>query len=182
MLTSARPSAVLSPLACIALAALSGACAKKSPPVVLLEPRDPPIQHIVLVQLRDDAQAPELLQDAGRSLSTIPGVASYFGGRHFEIGRSGIDSAYSAGFIIGFETEQAYRDYLEHPAHTDFVQRWRPRIDWMRIHDIAEPGSANLTAYPAPGAQPESAVEPTSASPAPEMPSHRRRRSGPLPL
>ena len=107
--------------------ALLGACAS----------RPAPIQHVVLAQLKDPAETSALLADSDKSLAHIPGVASYTSGTHLDIGRSGIDSNCSAALVIGFDSVEDYRGYLDHPAHIALVERWKPKTEWLRIYDIA---------------------------------------------
>lgn len=113
---------------CLSSLLALGACASKPAP----------IQHVVLAQLKDPADAAALLADSDKSLSDIPGVASYMSGTHLDIGRAGIDSGYSAALVIGFRSVEDYRGYLDHPAHIALVERWKPRMEWLRIYDISE--------------------------------------------
>ncbi len=96
-----------------------------------------PIQHVVFIQLKDAQDTKFLLKDAESRLAPIPGIKSYVGGQHLEIGRANIERQYSAAFIFGFDSVEAYEGYLDHPAHVDFVDRWRSRVQWFRIYDIA---------------------------------------------
>lgn len=112
---------------CVLAMALLGACASQPAP----------IQHVVLAQLKNPADAAALLADSDLTLSQLPGVASYTSGTHLDIGRAGIDSNYSAALVIGFESVEDYRRYLDHPAHIALVERWKPKTEWLRIYDIA---------------------------------------------
>lgn len=71
-----------------------------------------------------------------RLLSNIPGVTSYWGGTPGEFGRSNVDSDYDVALCIGFNTDQAYAEYLVDPAHLELVSRWKPQFEWIRIHDV----------------------------------------------
>lgn len=106
-------------------------------PLTACASRPAPIQHVVFTQLKSADQTQTLLADAQDTLADIPGVASYIGGVHLDIGRTGIQSDYSAAFIIGFRNTTDYQAYLDHPAHTEFVTRWMPELEWIRIYDVA---------------------------------------------
>lgn len=99
--------------------------------------RPEPIQHVVFAQLKNPADTAELLIDADRTIPAIPGVATYISGTHLDIGRTGIATDYSAAMVIGFRDVESYRGYLDHPEHIDLVNRWKPRLEWLKIYDIA---------------------------------------------
>lgn len=96
------------------------------------------ISHIVLMKLEDPSMRDDLLADCDRLLSAIPGVVSYAAGRHLDVGRDSVDGNYDVGMYIGFETEAAYAGYVEHSKHKDFVETWRPELEWLRVHDILD--------------------------------------------
>jgi hypothetical protein len=97
------------------------------------------ISHVVFFKLKSAADAPELLTDCDAKLPGIPGVVSYAAGRHLDIGRTNIDSDYDLGLYVGLADEAGYRAYLEHPLHTELVQKWRARWEWIRIYDVYDP-------------------------------------------
>lgn len=99
--------------------------------------RPAPIQHIVFTQLKSADDVPALLADADSTIPAIPGVASYMSGTHLDIGRTGIEQDYSTAMVIGFQSVEGYRGYLDHPAHIALVNRWKPKTKWLRIYDIA---------------------------------------------
>jgi hypothetical protein len=96
------------------------------------------ISHIVFLKLQDPAQRGDLLADCDRLLPGIPGVVSYAGGRHLDVGRETVDGAYDIGLYIGFETEADYAGYVEHPNHVELLDIWRERLDWLRVHDVLD--------------------------------------------
>jgi hypothetical protein len=72
-------------------------------------------------------------------LGTIPGVVSYFAGRHLDTGRGErIDSNYDVAFYVGFQTQADYARYVEHPRHKAMLQKWQPRWESIRVLDVLD--------------------------------------------
>ncbi|MCC6971143.1 MAG: Dabb family protein [Phycisphaerales bacterium] len=109
------------------------------PAPAVAAPRPALISHVVLVTLKDPADAAELIADSDRLLATIPSVVAYACGTPPGTDRAGVDASFSVGVYLGFETEEGLQAYLDHAAHTTLVEAWRPRIESMRIFDIADP-------------------------------------------
>lgn len=101
--------------------------------------RTPLISHVVFVSLNDPARAGALLDDADRSLATIPGVVSYAAGPHIDTGRATVLRDYDIGMVIGFDSPDDYAAYVASPAHTGFVGRWMPEVESLRVYDIHDP-------------------------------------------
>ena len=103
-------------------------------------PRPAEINHIVLFKLNDPADADELIRACDQNLASIPSVTSYYCGRPFDAGRENpaIDDEYDVGFYVGFEDAEAYENYVAHPAHKSLVKQWKPRFEWIRIHDVRD--------------------------------------------
>lgn len=101
-------------------------------------PRTALINHVVFFDLKDPADAPALIRDCDRRLATIPGVSSYFCGRHVDTGRATVDSDYDVGFYVGFESREDYAAYVEHPAHVALVNEWRPRFESIVVRDVLD--------------------------------------------
>lgn len=101
-------------------------------------PRPARINHLAFFKLKNPADADELIADCDRMLATIPGVVSYYAGKHIDTGRTNIDANYDVGFFVGFTTEAAYARYVEHPNHIAAVNKWKPRWEWIRIHDVLD--------------------------------------------
>jgi hypothetical protein len=97
------------------------------------------INHVVLVELRNPADAGEFEADCSRLLAPIPSVRTYACGGHHDIGRSTINSDYTVGILVSFEDEAGYRAYLEAPGHVELVDTWKPRWSTITIYDIANP-------------------------------------------
>ena len=95
---------------------------------------------MVFIKLQNPADADELIRDCDTMLAPIPGVEFYACGKHFETGRgASVDSNYDVGLYFGFNSEKDYTRYVEHPDHVAGVNKWRPRWQWIRIHDVSDP-------------------------------------------
>jgi hypothetical protein len=107
-------------------------------------PRDaaPPcpakINHVVLFKLKNPADAVELIHDCDVLARSVPGIVSAFAGKPLETGRSNVDGSYDVGFYVGFASEQDYAAYVDHAAHIEAVNKWKPRWQWIRIHDVID--------------------------------------------
>jgi hypothetical protein len=135
MSSVARTVVVLaSPLAAAALPACSAAPERVEPtgPAARLMPGR--LQHVVLVDLADDADIPQMRADSDRLLPTIPTVRGYVCGTHVEIGRGNVAKDYDLGIIVQFDSVDDYRAYLEHPVHVQLVSTWRPK--WRRSYIV----------------------------------------------
>lgn len=122
-------------LGCLLLAPVLGGCS--STPEVA--PRPAPLLHLVYFRLQDPSDVGELLADCDELLATIPSVMSYAAAPPFDTGRETVSADYDLCLLVGFETVLDYRAYLEHPAHIQLVDTWRPRLregDGLTIHDI----------------------------------------------
>ena len=97
------------------------------------------IQHVVLISLKDPDDRDALIQDCNRLLPGIPSVASWWCGVHGDFGRSSVDSDYDVALCAGFEDGSGYSAYLVDPSHVELVQTWKPRFEWIRIHDVVDP-------------------------------------------
>lgn len=133
------------PTRCLALAALLATglgglgCQSGPEPVPMATARPvASISHVVFVSLADPWESKSLVADAWRSLSTIPGVASFSAGPHLDTGRDTVLKDYDVGMVIGFESEKDLARYVDHPSHVSFVERWKPRITALRVYDIKD--------------------------------------------
>lgn len=94
---------------------------------------------MVFVKLADPSDAAELIADSDRMLGTIPSVRSYYCGRHIDTGRETVIADYDVGAYMGFASEAGYAAYVSDPGHVAFVEKWRPRLEWLRVYDIYDP-------------------------------------------
>ena len=110
-----------------------------SVPALAPAPRPALISHVVFFKLQDPSGAPALIDACDDMLSGIPGVVSYAAGRHIDTGRPTVDGDYDVGLYIGFDSEDAYAGYVDHPQHVALVNEWKPRLAWLRVYDIHDP-------------------------------------------
>ena len=94
------------------------------------------INHLVFFGLQNQGDRQELIGDCNQKLSSIEGVVSYWCGEHGDFGRDTVDSDYDVSVCFGFDSKEDYACYLKHPAHVEVVQKWKPRWNWIRIHDV----------------------------------------------
>lgn len=126
-------------LAAAALSACSATRTAHAPGAGATAPKAPAaVNHIVLFDLRDPADADALTADSRVSLGRIPGVISLFAGRHLDTGRPTVRADYDACVYIGFATTTDYAEYLKHPEHTGLLARWKDRIESYTIYDVAD--------------------------------------------
>lgn len=121
-------------LCCLAIACVQG-CSQRQPPA----PRPALISHVVLAELVDPTEAPQLIADCDLLLADIPGVTSYACGSHIDTGRSSVLADYHVGLFIGFNSTDDYAVYVDHPQHVELLSRWKPRITRLRVYDIHDP-------------------------------------------
>ena len=101
-------------------------------------PRPAVINHVVFFKLIE-VEDVELLQvECDRDIASIPGVVSYWCGRHGDFGRSTVDGEYDLGLYVGFNSASDYAAYVDHPNHVALVKKWKPRFEWIRVHDIVD--------------------------------------------
>lgn len=119
--------------AAASLAGCSATSATHTPPE-----RPAVINHVVFIKLRDPSDAAALRTDSEQRLSRIPGVRYLHVGPHLDIGRTNVDSDYSIGISVGFDTADSYRTYLAHPEHLQLLTDWKLRCEWIRIYDVID--------------------------------------------
>lgn len=136
---STRPR-LAAPFAMGLLASAAGGCGGTPSPFRPVEPPPEPVamrgalQHVVLVDLADDAEIPAMKADSDAMLPTIPAVRGYVCGTPVDIGRGNVAKDYDLGIVVQFASTEDYRAYLEHPVHRDLVARWRPK--WARSYIV----------------------------------------------
>lgn len=119
--------------ASLLIAAIAGCATRQATPA-----RPALVNHVVFFKLKNPGDTAELIADCDTRAPRIPGVVSYYCGRHVDIGRPTVDSDYDVGFFVGFNSLEAYRRYVDHPDHVWLVQKWRPRWEWIRVYDILD--------------------------------------------
>ncbi len=94
------------------------------------------ITHVVLIDVADDAEIAALRSDADAQIPKIAGVCGYQCGAPIDIGRTTVTGDYDLGMIVQFPSVDAYKAYLEAPAHKELVAKWRPKWKSSRIFDF----------------------------------------------
>ncbi len=125
-------------LLCLIALGASGCCGTRCCGIAAAPSRPARINHIVFFKLKDSGDTGELIADCDERLSIIPGVVSYYCGTHLDAGRSNVDGDYDVGFYVGFANEDDYRGYVNHPNHIALVEKWKPRWEWIRVHDVLD--------------------------------------------
>jgi hypothetical protein len=97
------------------------------------------IQHVVLLKLNDPNQSQACLNDCDRLLPGIDGVIEYWSGTPDDSGRVSetIDTNWDVALCLGYADGAAYERYVNDPAHVLLVSTWKPRLTWLRIHDVS---------------------------------------------
>lgn len=94
------------------------------------------INHVVLFQLQDPADAAAVQRDCARLLKPLPQVVYYACGPHVDVGRTNVSNDYALGLIVCFENQSEYDAYLKAPEHVMLVEKWKPRFSGLTIYDI----------------------------------------------
>lgn len=103
------------------------------------------INHVVFFDLQDPADSAELIGDC-YGLLRIPGATSGYAGTHYDIGRPSVLRDYDVGFFVAFDSEDAYRAYVDHPDHIALVEKWNSRWESIRVYDIGDDRMLNSDA------------------------------------
>lgn len=128
-----------------AVAGMSGCWGYRVPSgnsVVAPAPRPALIGHIVFITLDDPAQTDALRYDADYMLGNIPTVSTYASGSHLDTGRSSVLTDYDLAIYLGFESREALADYVSHHQHVAFVEKWKPKIETLRVYDMRDEPNA----------------------------------------
>ncbi len=94
------------------------------------------IRHVVLIDLKEATDVPELIMAMDRELAPIPGILHYWRGEPFQTGRPEVSGNYDVGLVIDFRDADAYAAYSSDPRHVGLVSAWKPRITSLTIYDI----------------------------------------------
>lgn len=124
-------STTIVPLALLTACAAITGCASNPPRPAL-------ISHVVFLEAMDERDVPALRADCDASLAGIPGVASYASGAPLDTGRGTVLADYDLGLYIGFNSEEDLAGYVSHPRHVGLVERWKPRLNALRVYDFQD--------------------------------------------
>jgi len=115
-----------------------GAKFSDRPNVVRTAPRPAKIGHIVFVKLKDPSRIQFLQYDSDFMLGNIPSVSTYACGPHLDTGRETVLNDYDLAVYLGFESEQDLAAYVAHPKHIEFVEKWKPSLESLRVYDMID--------------------------------------------
>ena len=82
------------------------------------------IEHVVVIWLKqpqNETQQQQLIQRS-KKFNQIPGVLRVTAGAMLPSPRMGVDSTFDVAVVITFASEQALREYDQHPIHKQAVQ------------------------------------------------------------
>ena len=97
------------------------------------------LNHVVLISLKNEADAEACAADCRAMLGSIDCVDTLWVGTPVDTGRSMVDDDYEVGLCVGFERLEDLQTYLDAPAHVDLVESWGPRATRFRIFDVGQP-------------------------------------------
>jgi hypothetical protein len=115
---------------------LFGGCAQPRSASIAKSADQAPLNHIVLVSLKDPADTPNLLADCHRLLPPIASVQTWWIGTPLDTGRAMVDDAYEVGLCVGFADQAGLQAYLVDPLHLELVEKWGPKASQFRIFDV----------------------------------------------
>lgn len=98
------------------------------------------LQHVVLISLRDPADAEALARDCARLLAPIESVRTWWIGTPVDTGRAAVDGDYDVGLCVAFDDLDGLAAYQVDPRHLELVEAWRPRATRFRIFDVGLDG------------------------------------------
>jgi len=87
-----------------------------------------PVDHVIIYNLDEDADANALMAEGRRVLSRIPGVREVFTGRALTAG-----ARYACAWNVRFCHPAVIDSYREHPAHQAFADSWFRPVAGDRI-------------------------------------------------
>lgn len=114
--------------------AILTACAAPCP-----DTRRAGLQHVVLVELKDPAEAAEMMLDMAQAFAAIPELRGWDAGPHVDTGRPAVQRWYTVGIVTDFASVTDYRAYLVHPRHVALVEKWKSRWKRSEMFDFGEP-------------------------------------------
>jgi len=110
-------------------------CSQKADSLLI---RPAKINHVVFCGLKNPNDTRSFMQDCETYLASIDGVVSYWCGVHGDYGRSTVDGAYDVGLYVGFNSDEAYENYIVDPKHVYLVDKWKSQFDSLRIFDVID--------------------------------------------
>lgn len=116
------------------LISLLCACSAVSQP-----PANAPLQHIVVVWLRDAGNEVhrQRLLEASQQLKQIPGIISVQGGSVIADSRPVVDSSFDVALVISMQDRATLQQYVQHPIHKKLLSEvFKPLIERYKVYDV----------------------------------------------
>ncbi|NET38941.1 MAG: Dabb family protein [Cyanothece sp. SIO1E1] len=101
--------------------------------------KPPTVHHVVLVDLKPtvtEAEMTTMIADGKASLSEIPGVLDVQLGLKAKDSRDTHIKDYDLALYVEFAQLSDLDVYGPHPKHQDFVNRYSPKIEKIRVIDF----------------------------------------------
>lgn len=125
-------------VALIFLFILGWSQASLSAPPAAAASKSKPINHIVIIWMKDpkDSEAKKRFFEASKSFSTIPGVINHSVGEMLASDRAVVDSSYDLAIVVTLKDQQALADYLKNPIHKKVLEETlKPMVKKVLIYD-----------------------------------------------
>jgi hypothetical protein len=120
--------------------AIFSSCSTHSGHLSHVDPKNPPITHVVVCWLNNpkDDGAKEELVEASQSFRQIPGVLDVRVGKMIPSKRPQVDSTFDLAVVITFVDIAAMQAYEKNPIHLKAVQDvLKPHVRKFIVYDIA---------------------------------------------
>jgi hypothetical protein len=96
--------------------------------------------HTVIFYLKKDAprgEAGALIKDAHQILTKIPTVRRLSAGRPAEKATPEVAiTDFQVGLLVHFDDYQGLQTYLDHPLHTEYVQKHKKYLEKILVYDF----------------------------------------------
>jgi hypothetical protein len=80
--------------------------------------------------------ADEVLANAKKYLTSIPGILNFHAGKMARSHRDVVDQSYQVALNIRFASKQAQDDYQDHPLHLEFVEKSKTLWTKVVVYDF----------------------------------------------
>lgn len=97
------------------------------------------IHHVVIVWFKDDINQTDLndIFTEINKLKKIPGIISLHTGSPIASERPIVDDSFDMGIHMTFRTADEMNDYLQHPIHVAFINKWiKPVLKKILVYDF----------------------------------------------
>jgi hypothetical protein len=96
------------------------------------------LMHSVYFWLQDNLTTEQLnaFEEGLRSLAAIETAKILHVGKPVPADRPVVESSYTFGLIVGFDTQEGLDTYAVHPVHLAFVDEFKPYWTQIRVFDV----------------------------------------------